>query len=313
MSGERRRSDVIQELFDETKKDILAYQEKSYFKDAEECFLEHCDFVPLIRFRAFMPFFPHLNAAFSTRFGGVSKKTELMELNFGFDRGDDEKNVRENYRLFCESMGEDEKNLVLSDQIHETKVYQVTEEDRTGSVIQKKLKGVDGLISDREVILATSYADCVPLLFFDPVKNVIASSHSGWRGTVGKIGEKTVQMFVETYGSKKEDIIAVIGPSICQNCYEVSEDVVMEFKKVYKETQMKEISRPSFEAGKRKEGKYQLDLWAANYFCLKDAGLLDKNIHVAGICTCEHDRLLFSHRASKGKRGNLNAFLALHP
>ena len=308
-----KKSIKIRILFEETRKDILAYRDKVYYKDVEECYLENEDSVPLIRFRAYSPFYPKLNAAFSTRFGGVSEKEELSELNFGFDRGDDAGNVRENYRLFCESMGEDFRKLVLSDQIHETCVFSVTEENRTGETIEKKLKGVDGLISDREVILATSYADCVPLLFFDPVRNVMASSHSGWRGTVGKIGKKTVQTFTEKYGSKKEDIIAVIGPSICQNCYEVSEDVVLEFQKNFSDVQMREIAKPSYEDGKRKEGKYQLDLWAANFFCLKDAGLLEKNIHVAGICTCEHSRLLFSHRASKGKRGNLNAFLCLHP
>lgn len=295
-------------LFEETKKDILPYREKCYFKDVQECFLEHEDSVPLIRFHAFAPYAPRLNAAFSTRFGGVSQKEELSELNFGFDRGEDKEIVRENYKLFCKSMGEDAKKLVLSDQIHETTIYQVKEDDRTGETIEKKLTGVDGLISDREVILATSYADCVPLLFFDPVQNVIAASHSGWRGTVGKIGAKTVQAFATLYGSRPEDIIAVIGPSICQNCYEVSEDVVLEFKKSYPEKQLSEIIKPSPE----KEGKYHLDLWAANYFCLKDSGLLEKNIHVSGICTCEHSKLLYSHRASNGKRGNLNAFLALH-
>ncbi|MBR1743641.1 MAG: peptidoglycan editing factor PgeF [Lachnospiraceae bacterium] len=306
--AEKGRGRNIRALFEATRQDILPYREKSYFKEGEECSLENEDTVPLIRFRAFEPFFPEINAAFSTRFGGVSKKEELLELNFGFDRGDETEYVQENYKRFCESMGEDYRSLVLSDQVHETKVYRAGEKDRTGEIVEKKLRGVDGLISGEEVVLATSYADCVPLLFAEPVKRVIAAAHSGWRGTVGKIGEKTVQAFAGEYGSRKEDIIAVIGPSICQNCYEVSGDVVLEFKKAFSREQIAEIVKPSTE----KEGKYQLDLWAANFFCLKEAGLLPEHIHVSGICTCHHPGLLFSHRASHGRRGNLNAFIALH-
>lgn len=298
----------IMELFEETKEDILELQEKCYYTGKEECYLETGKEVPLIRFRAFDPYFPKINAAFSTRFGGVSKKEELSELNLGFDRGEPEENVVENYKKVCRSMGENPEKLVLSDQIHHVEILPVGEKDTVGKVIKKTLKGIDGLITREDVILATSYADCVPLLFADPVKEVIAASHSGWRGTVGKIGAKTAGLFVEKYGSRKEDIIVVIGPSICQNCYEVSEDVILEFQKNYTKEQMKEIAEESTV----RKGKYQLDLWAANYLQLKEAGLLPEHIHVSGICTCMHSKLLFSHRASHGKRGNLNAFIALH-
>lgn len=81
--------------------------------------------------------------------------------------------------------------------------------------------------------LATFYADCVPLYFVDPVKRAIGLSHSGWRGTVGKIGKKTVERMEETYGSNPADIRAVIGPSICQDCYEVSVDVIDEFRQAF--------------------------------------------------------------------------------
>ena len=81
--------------------------------------------------------------------------------------------------------------------------------------IKKKLKSIDGLVTDqREICLATSYADCVPLFFYDPVRHIIASSHSGWRGTVGKIGTKTIQKMHELFGTMAKDLIVVIGPSI---------------------------------------------------------------------------------------------------
>lgn len=285
------------------KDEILKLWEKAR---TEECYLEHADSVPIIRFHAF----DHLgfvNAAFSTRYGGVSTGC-FAELNLGFDRGDSKENVRENYRLFCESMGVNTEILVLSDQVHETEIAAVTEEDTCKGKVKKTLKGIDGLITDRKnVCLATSYADCVPLFFADPVKKVIASSHAGWRGTAAKMGQKTVNQMQKQFGCTKQDIIAVIGPSICQNCYEVSQDVADAFAKQYTKEQIAEIMFCSNTA----EKKYQLDLWQANALQLKDAGLLAEHIHISGICTCCNSRLLFSHRASHGKRGNLNGFIQM--
>lgn len=272
----------------------------------EECYLEHADTVPVIRFHAFddMKF---VNVSFSTRFGGISKGY-LAELNLGFDRGEPDQNVEENFKRFCQSMGVSSQTLVLSDQIHETKIQVVGKEDTCQDKIEKRLSGIDGLMTaEKNVCLATSYADCVPLFFVDPVQKVIAASHSGWRGTVGKIGAKTVQKMQQEFKSRCENIVAVIGPSICQSCYEVSSDVIKAFCDNYSAEFAQEISYCSNE----KEQKYQLDLWKANKLQLKEAGLLPEHIHVSGICTCCHSKLLFSHRASGGKRGNLNGFISL--
>lgn len=279
---------------------------KSYDLTVEECYLEHPDTVPLIRFRAFQEI-PFVNAAFSTRIGGVSEGM-FSELNFGFGRGDSEENVRRNYELFCESMGIPAGSLVLSDQIHETQIYTAGKKDVCGERIEKRLKGIDGLVTNQpDVCLATSYADCVPLFFVDRKKRVIAASHSGWRGTVAKMGQKTVRRLEREFSSDRRDIVAVIGPSICQSCYEVGEEVADAFRESCREEQMEEILCPSGQA----EGKYHLDLWAANFLQLKEAGLLPEQIHVAGLCTCCNSKLLFSHRATGGKRGNLNGFLSI--
>ena len=279
---------------------------KPYDLFTEESYLEHTDTVPLIRFRAFQEI-PFVNAAFSTRIGGVSEGI-FSELNLGFGRGDLDENVRKNYELFCESMDIPAASLVLSDQVHETQIYTASRADVCGEVIEKKLTGIDGLVTNEPgVCLATSYADCVPLFFADREKKVVAASHSGWRGTVEKIGKKTVERMESEFLSDRKDIVAVIGPSICQCCYEVGKEVADAFLESYSEEQIKEILYPSDKA----EGKYQLDLWAANYFQLKDAGLLPEQIHVAGLCTCCNSKLLFSHRATGGKRGNLNGFLGI--
>jgi len=279
---------------------------KPYNLSTEEYYLENPDTVPLIRFRAFQEM-PFVNAAFSTRIGGVSEGI-FSEMNLGFGRGDSDENVRKNYELFCESMGVPAASLVLSDQVHGTQIYTAGKEDACGETIEKKLTGIDGLVTNQPgVCLATSYADCVPLFFVDREKKVAAASHSGWRGTVEKMGKKTVERMEREFSSDREDIVAVIGPSICQRCYEVGKEVADAFRESYSEEQMKEIMYPS----DKSEGKYQLDLWAANFFQLKESGLLPEQIHVAGLCTCCNSKLLFSHRASGGKRGNLNGFLAI--
>lgn len=279
---------------------------KEEYKPEQECYLCHEDSVPFIRFHAFDAY-KEVNAGFSTRFGGESTGY-LAELNLGFERGDSDDTVARNFKSICESMGIQAQNLVLSDQIHKTEVRYVTKKDTCQERIGKKLRGIDGLITDqRDVSLATSYADCVPVFFYDPVKHIIAASHSGWRGTVDKIATKTIEKMAELFGSCAEDIVVVIGPSICQSCYEVSYDVIEAFQKKYTPEQVKQIAWCSDSSNQ----KYQLDLWAANVIQLQESGVKKENIHVAGLCTCCNHELLYSHRASKGKRGNLNGFITL--
>ncbi|MEG0156818.1 MAG: polyphenol oxidase family protein, partial [Anaerovoracaceae bacterium] len=155
------------------------------------------------------------------------------------------------------------------------------------------------------ICLVTFYADCVPLYFVDPVKKVIGLSHSGWRGTVGKIGRKTVETMEHEYGCDPKDIRGAIGPSICQDCYEVSEDVISEFQKGFSQGDWEELFF------QKENGKYQLNLWKANELVMKEAGILKEHIAVTNLCTCCNRQLLFSHRGSNGKRGNMGAFLAL--
>ena len=145
---------------------------------------------------------------FSTRLGGVSEGY-FASLNLSFDRGDDKEAVMENFRRIGESMGVRCEDMVLSKQTHTTNVRVVTEEDRgKGIVKERDYTDVDGLVTNIPgICLVTSYADCVPLYFVDPVRKVIGLSHSGWRGTVGKIGRKTVQLMQEKFSSDPADIL----------------------------------------------------------------------------------------------------------
>lgn len=243
---------------------------------------------------------------FSTRIGGVSEGM-FSSMNLSFSRGDREEHVRENFRRMASALETDTECMVFSDQTHTTNVRIITQADR-GKGIHSPLDytDVDGLVTnERGVMLVTFYADCVPVFLVDTKHNAIGLCHSGWRGTVGKISQETLRVMKETYQTEAEDVIAAIGPSICQDCYEVSKDVILEVEKGFGREGMKEL------AYKKENGKYQLDLWRANEIALMQAGVPACRIQTTDICTCCNSRYLFSHRATAGRRGNLAAFLEL--
>ncbi len=243
---------------------------------------------------------------FSTRIGGVSQGI-YASMNLSFQRGDDEHDVRENFKRIAAAIGVKEEEITFSKQTHTANVREVSLEDKgKGLTKQMDYDNVDGLVTNVPgICLATFYADCVPLFFVDPKKRAIGLSHSGWRGTVEKIGKRTVEKMSQLYGSRPEDIYAAVGPSICQDCYEVTGDVIEGFQKNFREEYWKELFY------KKENGRYQLNLWKANEFVLREAGILEEHLAVTNLCTCCNPELLFSHRASYGKRGNLGAFLQL--
>lgn len=237
---------------------------------------------------------------FSTKLGGVSKG-DCATMNISTTRGDDPEAVNENRRRLAAAIGVEESKMVYTNQTHTTNVAVVDETNYGKTMLE-----TDGMITNVPgLCLVTFYADCVPLYFVDPVKRVIGLSHSGWRGTVHKMAIATVRKMQETFGCDPVDIRSVVGPSICQKCYEVSEDVIDEFRANYKETDWDSLFY------RKENGKYQLDLWRANEINLLDAGVKAEHMAVTNVCTCCNHELLFSHRYTKGKRGNLSAFLAL--
>lgn len=245
-----------------------------------------------------------VNQGFSTRLGGVSQGG-CASMNISTHRGDAPAAVEENRRRISSAVGVDPEKMVYTCQTHTTNVALVTGEDAG-----KSLPETDGMITRTPgLCLVTFYADCVPLYFVDPVRKAVGLSHSGWRGTVGDMAGVTVGMMGEVFGSRPEDILAAVGPSICQDCYEVSEDVVSQFRESYPAEEWEELFYQKEE--QREKGKYQLDLWRANELNLLRAGLLPEHIAVTNLCTCCNPGLLFSHRVTGWNRGNLSAFLAL--
>lgn len=261
--------------------------------------------VPYISYKCFESY-EEVVHGFSTRLGGVSKE-HLSSMNLSFSRGDDPSNVMENHRRLGKAIGYDHTRLVFSDQVHDTVIKVITEEDCGRGISEKeKYEGVDGLVTNcTNVPLITFYADCVPLYIYDPVRHAIGLAHSGWRGTVAKIGSKIIDIMTKEYGSDPADLICAIGPSICMDCYEVSFDVIEEIQKSFSEEECKHLYY------KKENDKYQLDLHQACYYNFIGSGVLEEHISKPDMCTCCNDQILYSHRASKGMRGNLGAVMML--
>ena len=244
--------------------------------------------------------------AFSTRMGGVSEGP-FATMNFSFTRGDDPEAVKENYRRMANALDVDMERMVVTWQTHTTNVRLVSEQDfGKGVISDRDYRDVDGLITNIPgVTLVTFFADCVPLYFVDTKKRAIGLSHSGWRGTVNRMGQVTIERMKETFGTDPKDVIACIGPSICQACYEVGAEVIEQFKNNFDSGHYEKLFY------RKENGKYQLNLWEANRIVLREAGIPKENISVTDICTYCNPDLLFSHRRCADKRGNLCAFLSI--
>ena len=249
-----------------------------------------------------------LQHGFSTRKGGVSKE-HLASLNLSFSVEDAKENVLENFRRIGERFGKAPEDFVLSKQSHETKVLKVGTKDRgKGITKDRDYEGIDALITDEKgIILSCFSADCVPILFYDPIHKAVGACHSGWRGTKGKILQNVVEEMRKHFSSNPAEILVAIGPSICKEQYVVSEDLALSFLEDYPdvgENSSSPIQRIS-------KDKFQLDLWDLNRRIALDSGIKEEHISISGYCTMENPELFFSHRYSQGKRGLQGAFICL--
>lgn len=244
---------------------------------------------------------------FSTRLGGASTG-DFATMNFSYHRDDDPEHVLENFTRMAAALKVERDRMVVSWQTHTTNIRRVSAADAgKGVIYHRDFRDVDGLICNVPgITLVTFYADCVPLYFYDQKNHAIGLSHSGWRGTKDKMGQKTVAAMKEAFGTRPKDLLACIGPSICKDCFEVGADVIGEFGAAFAKADHPKLWRPN-----GREGKYQLDLWQANELILQAAGIPKEQITTTNVCTMCNPGYLFSHRREGAKRGNLAAFLAL--
>ena len=262
--------------------------------------------VPYLSFKALEDTGMVING-FSTRLGGASKG-RFATMNFSYSRKDDPADVLENFTRMADALGVERDRMVVSYQTHTTNVRRVTREDEGKGVIRERdYRNVDGLITDVPgITLVTFYADCVPLYLVDPVHHAIGLSHSGWRGTVRRMGQVTMDAMKEAFGTRPENVTACIGPSICRDCFEVGEEVAEAFADAFDPKYRDALYRAN-----AKPGKYQLDLWKANEIIFQEAGVPKEQIHTTNICTMCNSDYLFSHRRVGEERGNRAAFLSI--
>jgi len=236
---------------------------------------------------------------FSTRIGGVSRGP-FATMNLGHNTGDDAGNIRENYRLFCAAIGAAPENIVTGNQQHTTNIRNVKNH------VPGNDDFTDGLVTDTAgIVLATYYADCVPLLLYDPICRVIANCHAGWRGTAHNMAGIATAKMMTDYGCDPRNILAGIGPSIsCEN-FEVGPEVAQEFKDLLP------FSVDFVYNSKSVENKFHIDLWGINRQSLIMAGLYNGNIETAGLCTFDDELHFYSHRRNGKQRGSLAAFIEL--
>lgn len=236
--------------------------------------------------------------AFTTRPGGVSSGV-FAELNLGIFTADQPEHIIENRRRVCEVLHIPPDCLVGARQVHGDRIHCVTRADKGRGAADREsaISDTDALITDEpQLALLTFFADCVPLLLFDPAKKVIALAHAGWKGTVAKIGAQTAQVMQERYGSRPGDILAVVGPSIGPCHYQVDTPVIQKIREAYPADWQHLLS------GFTGDGHADLNLWEANARSLTGAGIARQNITVMSVCTYCHQDLLFSHRAGMAGR-----------
>lgn len=241
--------------------------------------------------------------AFSTRIGGVSKGI-YSSVNLGLNCGDESRLVHRNLELVSQALGCKKCSLVTGNQDHHCNIKRVSIKDIGTGINKVKFKeSIDGLCTNEKGVTLLIYcADCVPIYFFDPVKNCIALSHAGWRGTVSGMAKETVIKMINEFGSNPSDILVAIGPSISEENFEVDFPCAKEFMKL-----------PDFECFVNYTGdeKYHVNLWECNKRYLLDTGIKEENITIGNVCSVKNSDLIFSHRVTKGRRGSNAALLCL--
>ncbi len=233
---------------------------------------------------------PH---GFTTRAGGVSSGP-YASLNLGLSSGDDVEPVEANRERLLTALGFRRDAVCAFHQVHGDRVL-----PGQPSWFEEQADAATTDVPGR--LLVVSVADCLPLLFFDPVAEAVGAAHCGWRGTLAGLAGKVVARMTERYGSRPEDVRVAIGPGIQGPCYQVGDEVVAAFR---------EAGFPSDVAVPDEAGRHRLDLVAANRWVLGGAGVPSESIWSSGVCTHCQPRL-FSHRRDAGRTGRHWAFIAL--
>lgn len=243
-----------------------------------------------------------VNHCFTTKIGGVSTGN-YESLNLGYNSGDNLHHVIENHKIISEILGIDHNKFVFTKQVHGTGIFNIKEKFNCEKD-HDQIIGIDGLTTKiAKFPLHTVYADCVPIFILDIENKAIGIAHSGWRGTVGKIGEVLLKNMATEFGTKASMCLAGVGPSIGPCCFEVGKEVTKSFENAFKDS--------ATYLEKALESKDYLNLWSANKQVLVEAGILMENIICAEICTSCNSKLFYSYRRDNGITGRMAGIMEL--
>ena len=244
-----------------------------------------------------------VDVGFTSRIGGVSQGC-YASLNFSLKREGNMENLRENFRRAAGALGVPFETLVLDNYAHGDGIYHATQDDcGKGLIRETDLPKCDALIiTEPGVTAVTLHADCIPVFFLDPVKKIACVAHAGWRGVYQSLPQKIADAFVSEYGSKKEDILAAIGPHIMKETFEVGRDV-------------SDLFEERFGAGTvmERDNRITVDMQRAILQQFMDAGLEPEHITCANLCTYSTPELFYSHRRDKGMTGAMASLIAFKP
>lgn len=245
--------------------------------------------------------------AFTTRAGGVSKGP-YSSMNLALHVGDRPGDVLENRERACRALGMGLEDLVCGQQVHgdQSRVVEEGDRGRGARDYQSAIPEADALVTDRPgILLASYYADCVPIMILDPVKRAIALVHAGWKGTALRIAGAALKAMGRAFGTDPGDCLAVIAPSIGPCCYEVDRPVI------------DALAGGGFDPGQfassSRHGRWKLDLPLANRAVLTGAGVKGESIAMSGLCTSCRPDLFYSYRGQSGKCGRMASLMALRP
>jgi len=236
-----------------------------------------------------------VNHCFSSRIGGVSQPP-YDSMNLAYHMGDNKKDVDENFKRMSKVVRFDQQNIIMTDQVHGASYHVVTDLTQP--------KKTDALLTEFPGLVLTSYyADCVPVLFLDPIKQVIANVHAGWRGVAADVTGETLGAMSRNFGCQLADILVGIGPAISKMHFEVGIDAIEVLGRRF------QLSEPH--VTQKSAQKWHVDLKGMLYEQFLKTGVPAENIEVSDLCTFEHPELFYSHRRDGKARGNMAAMIAL--
>nr|WP_230202619.1 peptidoglycan editing factor PgeF [Paenibacillus ihumii] len=252
---------------------------------------------------------PGLSAGFTGRNGGVGS-SPYESLNLAYHVGDDPVQVLENRRILAEFLGFAPEMWTCGEQVHGTRVAVVKQADRGKGQLDREsaFQNTDGLVTNvRGVLLTSFYADCVPLYFLDPSQGAIGLAHAGWKGTVGQIAAAVIKTMEREFGSRREEILAAIGPSIGDCCYEVDEAVMSRVRAALDEG--KDVSACASPSAN--PDRWMLNLKELNRIIMIKAGILPTHIECTRWCTSCHPDKFFSYRKQNGITGRMASWIGM--